>query len=868
MEETSALNTTELATNSSEATGLPELAVIFAPVLLVQLLLGLVSNLLLIALLVKANSVNGQNNINIYLYSVAINNLLTLFPALTLLISTVTKEWVLGQTMCSLNLFVAYAAPMAHFFLQACISRERYRALCHFSKWQPYSKSTYIRVAVVWISAMCSGVIGLLQGGQIAGRTSTEDILSCYLPNRWMNDRHLLPLVVVYLVGLCIGTLSLLAFSTVHYAYAFKALYSIKEVRNRPHITEPDHLDIPISLEAECRRHEVRYPMQFKTATSSDQMSRAYTEVVFWKKNVFTVPLGASGKSFVSELARLFQAYSDGSGLESIALKAITVASRLLLQKPFRTSKAKDHTSCLKRRLTSWKEVIFDGIDASAIKSAVLQTEGSAGPSGIDAKGWRRLCTSFHSASVELCKSLAALARRLCTSLVDPCGLAPFLACRLIALDKNTGVRPIGICEVTRRIISKAVLSILRVDIQEAAGSIKLSQCEAVLLIDANNAFNSLNREAALRNIQILCPPFATILINTYRAATELFVQDTIIFSREGTTQGDPLAMPMYALGILPLIQRSTGDILQVWTVPNISTFFTPIEDIIRSNLIPFLTGRAPPGDLERLLLSLPPRLGGLGFTIPTNLSAIEFDASTTVTKPLYDLILQKKTHYPLSVIEAQIQAKKQLHQSKQQQTQDTAANLLPQLSESSQRSMVLTQEKGASSWLTTLPISEHGFALHKGYPTLRHNEIRNLTANLLSEVCHNVTIEPTLQPVTRETFKLASTITDIGARSDIAADGFWGGHFEKTFFDIRVLNPLAPSNTTPTPNACYRRHEKEKQRAYEQRIREIEHASFTPIVLSTTGGMGPIATTFYKRLADRLASKCNSSYSQTIGWL
>ena len=256
MEETSALNTTELATNSSAATGLPELAVIFAPVLLVQLLLGLVSNLLLIALLVKASSVNGQNNMNIYLYSVAINSLLSLFPALTLLISTVTKEWVLGQTGCSLNLFVTYASPMAHFFLQACISRERYRALCHFSKWQPYSKSTYIRVAVVWITAMCSGVLGLLQGGQIAGRTSTDGVLSCYLPNKWMNDRRLLPLVVVYLVGLCISTLSLLAFSTVHYAYAFKALYSIKKVRNRPHITEPmalDHLDIPISLEAEVR---------------------------------------------------------------------------------------------------------------------------------------------------------------------------------------------------------------------------------------------------------------------------------------------------------------------------------------------------------------------------------------------------------------------------------------------------------------------------------------------------------------------------------------------------------------------------------------------------------------------------------------
>ena len=83
------------------------------------------------------------------------------------------------------------------------------------------------------------------------------------------------------------------------------------------------------------------------------------------------------------------------------------------------------------------------------------------------------------------------------------------------------------------------------------------------------------------------------------------------------------------------------------------------------------------------------------------------------------------------------------------------------------------------------------------GYPTLRHSEIQkiqNLTANLLSEVCHNVSIEPTLQPLTGETFHLASTITDNGTRSDIAANGFWRGHFEQTFFDVKELNPHAPS--------------------------------------------------------------------------
>ncbi len=94
----------------------------------------------------------------------------------------------------------------------------------------------------------------------------------------------------------------------------------------------------------------------------------------------------------------------------------------------------------------------------------------ASGPSGIDAKGWRRLCTSFKSASNDLCHSLTLLARRLSTTFVDPKGLLPLLACRLIALDKNLGVRPIGVCETAKRIIAKAILLVTRGDIQEAAG--------------------------------------------------------------------------------------------------------------------------------------------------------------------------------------------------------------------------------------------------------------------------------------------------------------------------------------------------------------------------------------------------------------
>ena len=90
---------------------------------------------------------------------------------------------------------------------------------------------------------------------------------------------------------------------------------------------------------------------------------------------------------------------------------------------------------------------------------------------------------------------------------------------------------------------------------------------EAVLLVDASNAFNNLNRQAALHNIQTLCPPLATVLINTYRFDTQLFIDKTFILSQEGTTQGDPLAMSMFALASIPLINTlmSHSSAKQVW---------------------------------------------------------------------------------------------------------------------------------------------------------------------------------------------------------------------------------------------------------------------------------------------------------------
>ena len=86
---------------------------------------------------------------------------------------------------------------------------------------------------------------------------------------------------------------------------------------------------------------------------------------------------------------------------------------------------------------------------------------------------------------------------------------------------------------------------------------------EGILLVDASNDFNSLNRIVALHNIRHAVLPF--ILINTYRSAAALYIAGDTLLSEEGTTQGDPLAMPMYALATLPLSERLPSDVTQVW---------------------------------------------------------------------------------------------------------------------------------------------------------------------------------------------------------------------------------------------------------------------------------------------------------------
>ena len=269
---------------------------------------------------------------------------------------------------------------------------------------------------------------------------------------------------------------------------------------------------------------------------------------------------------------------------------------------------------------------------------------------------------------------------------------------------------------------------------------------------------------------------------------------------------------------------------------------------------------------------------------------------STRLTKPLVKLIQQREKECPQAVRVDQASIKRDIKHNNRKLQQECAKNVMADLPATLIRAMELASEKGASSWVVALPIAEHNFALHKGsfrdalclrygwkptrmpshcvcgcnfsvehafsclcgaLPSIRHNDIRDLTARLLTEVCPNVAIEPDLQPLTGEMLSHRTSNCEEGARLDVLAHGFWG-----------VFNPLAPSNCRSSLNATYRRHETIKKRSYEQRVREVEHGSFTPLVFSASGGMAPAATITFKRLASLLADKRQQDYNKTIAWI
>lgn len=112
-----------------------------------------------------------------------------------------------------------------------------------------------------------------------------------------------------------------------------------------------------------------------------------------------------------------------------------------------------------------------------------------------------------------------------------------------------------------------------------------------------------------------------------------------------------------------------------------------------------------------------------------------------------------------------------------------------------------------------------------------------------MREVCRHVVTEPVLQPLTGETIFPQSAITTDDARIDVKSDGFWSCGQQSAYFDVRIFNPTAHACRSKPLPSCYRRHELEKRRNYEDRVLQIEQGCFTPLVFTTAGGIGQLFT-------------------------
>ena len=228
--------------------------------------------------------------------------------------------------------------------------------------------------------------------------------------------------------------------------------------------------------------------------------------------------------------------------------------------------------------------------------------------------------------------------------------------------------------------------------------------------------------------------------------------------------------------------------------------------------------------------------------------------------------------------------------------------NIKEQLTAEQQRILQCVTEKGASNWLTALPLKKYNFHLNKqefrdavflryglqlsrlpttcvcgarysidhalncargGFVIIRHNEIRDLTSDLLNIVCRDVEVEPALQPITGETFTRKTVIKDDGARLDVSARGFWT-RGNKTYVDVKVFNPISKTSMNKQLKAVYKTNETMKKRCYNERILQIEHGTFTPLFFSVLGGVGFEGSRFLKRLNEMIAEKNNENLSES----
>ena len=227
-------------------------------------------------------------------------------------------------------------------------------------------------------------------------------------------------------------------------------------------------------------------------------------------------------------------------------------------------------------------------------------------------------------------------------------------------------------------------------------------------------------------------------------------------------------------------------------TIPDITYCLQPVEDIIRNEFIPAITGGNQCSDKERDLLALPDRLGGFGLETIAKISTMEYESSRKMTKSLVESVIEQQIIFEVQE-EEQKKLKAEIKKDRREYHQQNLDELRQSMNDGQRRQNDLIQEPGSSYWLNTIPLEDHNYTLNKqefwvairlrynwpipslpsrcacgmtfdvqhsmsckkgGFVTHRHNELRDITAKLLSEVCKDVEVEPLLTTLTGEAFQ------------------------------------------------------------------------------------------------------------------
>ena len=489
-------------------------------------------------------------------------------------------------------------------------------------------------------------------------------------------------------------------------------------------------------------------------------------------------------------------------------------------------------------------------------------TRGSAGPTQTDADLFRHILThrNFNIQGKKLREQAANFDRRFATRIYNSEAIDSYVNCRLIPLNKCPGVRPIGVGETFRQIIGKTIGWILKLDIQEVAGPLqtctglksgaeaavhymqeqyRVKSSEAVILVDVSNAFNSVNRQALLRNLKILCPQFSKVAFNMYRRPCRMFVAGTEIQSQEGTTQGDNLAMALFALGTLPLLATLADrhrEVSQVWLA----------DDVTASGALETLW------EWWQCIITEGKKYGhhvneGKSCVIVKNESHVTRAKEIFAGSSISDKIRTDghrhlgaaygsdsfREEYILALVgkwKGMLQRLTQFSKSQPHAAHSAFTHGLRHKFTYFMRTMEL------GNFME--PLDE--LISYEFIPSLFGGQISPSERKLISlPVKYGGMGIPILTELARKEYSTSVLVTrrlvDAMRASNVRARGFYRAG-QQAYFDVKVLNPNAESYSKLPMKIVYDRAEKQKIWAYNDRIVNVEHGTFVPLIFSTSG--------------------------------